>query len=459
MPPEIFTSGSNSLILRGLDKVHRVSGVLLHAGADGQHVGIEDDIRRRHADLFRQQVVRPACNADFIVHGYGLALFVEHHHYAGRAVTPHQPGMLQEFLLAFFQADGIDDRFALHAFQSGLDNGPVRTVDHHRHAGDVGLGGDKIEKFSHHGRAVQKPFVHVDVYDVRPALDLLPGDGNRLGQVSFADQAGEPPRTGYVGPLADHGKRAVRPDCIRLQPAIARVNLHWGATGFASATLAGRLAGHGLGYRANVRGRGAAASAHDIQPAVGGELAENFGHLLRRFVISAQFVGQSRVGMTTGPKRAQSGKFFDIRAHQFRPQCTVYSNAEQIGVADGNQKCLEGLAGKRAPAAVGDGYRGHHRQAGTVPIFAKRKWDCPLILEIFFDGKQAGLQVERVECGFGQEDIHPGFDQCRRLLVIRLHELIECYGPISRVVYVRRHRGCTISRADRSGDKRDGRRR
>ena len=161
---------------RGLDKVHGIASVLFHAGADGQHVGIDDDVRRRHADLFGKQMIRPAGNADFVVHGYCLALLVEHHYHAGRAVAPHQAGMLEKFRLAFFQADGIDDRLALHAFQTGLDNRPVRTVDHYGHAGDVRLGGDEVEESGHHGRAVQEAFVHVNVDDVRPALDLLPGD-------------------------------------------------------------------------------------------------------------------------------------------------------------------------------------------------------------------------------------------------------------------------------------------
>ncbi len=104
-------------------------------------------------------------------------------------------------------------------FKPGFEHGPVRAVDHHRHAGDVGLGGKQVEELGHHLRPVQQALVHVDVDDVRPALDLLPGDGDGLGQVAFADQPGELLRAGDVGPLADHDEGAVGADHQRFQAA------------------------------------------------------------------------------------------------------------------------------------------------------------------------------------------------------------------------------------------------
>jgi hypothetical protein len=49
---------------RGLDEVDGVVVVLLDAGGDGEDVRIEDDVFRREADLFDQQVVGAGADLD-----------------------------------------------------------------------------------------------------------------------------------------------------------------------------------------------------------------------------------------------------------------------------------------------------------------------------------------------------------------------------------------------------------
>ena len=165
----------------------------------------------------------------------------------------------------------------------------------------------------------------------------------------------------------------------------------------------GGLPATACGDRADVRGRGAAASAHDVQPAVGGELAEHCGHLLRRFVVAAEFVGQAGVGMATRPHRAEIATVpRRTAASAPGPSAQLMPTLNRSAWAMEIKKASSVWPGKRPPAAVGDRHRGHHRQADVV------------LFEIFFDGEQAGLQVERVEDGFGQEDIDAGFDQRRR---------------------------------------------
>ena len=57
---------------------------------------------------------------------------------------------------------------------------------------------------------------------------------------------------------------------------------------------AGREVAHGVGEGADVRGRRAAAPAHEIQQAVLRELAQHLRHLLRRLVVAAELVRQAR---------------------------------------------------------------------------------------------------------------------------------------------------------------------
>ena len=67
--------GEDSLQLAdGLDELDRVVVVLLDAGADGQDVGVEDDVRGREADLLGQQLVGALADRDLVVGGDGLAL-------------------------------------------------------------------------------------------------------------------------------------------------------------------------------------------------------------------------------------------------------------------------------------------------------------------------------------------------------------------------------------------------
>ena len=49
----------------------------------------------------------------------------------------------------------------------------------------------RFKKLGHGGFAVQQAFVHVDVDDVRAALDLLAGDRHRLFVLLVPDQPGE----------------------------------------------------------------------------------------------------------------------------------------------------------------------------------------------------------------------------------------------------------------------------
>src|SRR3546814_2484384 len=76
-------------------------------------------------------------------------------------------------LFRSLHADRIDDRLAGDALQSRLDHAPFRAVDHHRHARDIGLGGDELQESRHRMFGVEQPFVHIDVDDLRAIFDLL----------------------------------------------------------------------------------------------------------------------------------------------------------------------------------------------------------------------------------------------------------------------------------------------
>ena len=176
---------------RRLDEIDAVVVVLLDAGGDGEDVRVEDDVLGREADLLGQDAVGAGADLDLALEGVGLALLVEGHDDDGGAVAAHLLGVLAERRLAFLHRDRVDDRLALHALQAGLDHRPFRRVDHDRHAGDVGLGGDQIEEGDHRLLGVEQALVHVDVDDLRAVRHLLARDVERGGVVAGRDQLAE----------------------------------------------------------------------------------------------------------------------------------------------------------------------------------------------------------------------------------------------------------------------------
>ena len=116
----------------------------------------------------------------------GLTLFVEGHHHHRRAVAQALGGLAEELGVALLQADRVDDRLALDTLEAGLDHLPLGAVDHQRHPGDIGLGGDQIEEGPHGVDAVEQPLVHIDVEHLRPGLDLVARHRERGGIVAVA---------------------------------------------------------------------------------------------------------------------------------------------------------------------------------------------------------------------------------------------------------------------------------
>ena len=190
---------------RRLNEVDRIIVMILDAGRDREHIGVEDDVLGRKAD-FHQQRVGALANLDLARLRVGLSDLVERHHHHGGAIGHAFARLLQKLLDAFLHADRIDDRLAGHAFEARLDDAPFGTVDHHRHAGDVGFGGDELQELDHRRFGIEQALVHVHIDDLRAVLDLLPGDLHRCGIVARHYELLELGRASDVGALADIDK-------------------------------------------------------------------------------------------------------------------------------------------------------------------------------------------------------------------------------------------------------------
>ena len=221
--------GSGQLALglpRGFNEGNRVLIVFFDARGHGQDRRIKNDVGRRHAGLLGKQPIGARGNFQLALGGVRLALLVKRHDDDARAVTPDFPGLLQENLLAFFQADGIDDAFALQAFQAGLDDGPARAINHNRHARDIGFGAECVEERGHGLFGVEHGLVHVHVDHLRAAFDLLSRNcQRRLLYSPRRIRLGKFRRASDVGAFADVHEIRIRPDYQRLEAAESRIGL------------------------------------------------------------------------------------------------------------------------------------------------------------------------------------------------------------------------------------------
>ncbi len=114
------------------DTAHRLDvgdGViimLLDPGRDRENVRIEDDVLGGEACAFGEQTVGALADREFPLRRVCLPLLVERHDDHRRSIAQDLPGLSEKWLLAFLEADRIDDGFALHAFQSCFDHHPFR---------------------------------------------------------------------------------------------------------------------------------------------------------------------------------------------------------------------------------------------------------------------------------------------------------------------------------------------
>ena len=239
---------------------------------------------------------------------------------------------------------------ALNAFQAGLDHFPVRAVDHDRHAGNVRLRRDVMQKRRHGLLGIEHGFVHVDVDDLRAVFDLLPGHRQRRFVLAAENQLGKFRRAGDVRAFADVDEAGVRPKHQRLESAESRVAFRLREDMRLSPRTASAIALMCAGVVPQQ-------PAGDIQPAARRKIVQVRGHRFRRLIESAKCVGKPRVRVATDVDRREMRKLLDIRPHLLRAERAVDAHAQQVHVRNRNPERFDGLPGKRAAALVRDGDR------------------------------------------------------------------------------------------------------
>ena len=418
---------------RCVDEGLGVAVVLGNACGDGQDVGVEDDVLGREAGA-GQQAVGPFGHLDLAPEGVGLPPLVEEHHHRGGAVAVDFARPAQELLLALLERDGVDDGLALRHLQPRDERLPARRVDHRRHAGDLRLGGRQVEERAHGRGAVDQPVVHADVDDLRPGVDLCPGDGERLLVVALADEPREAGRAGDVRALADVDEVRLGDDAQRFQTA---------QYGFVAGLRqqARRVAADDLRQLEDVGRGGAAAAADDVHQAAAHVFAHILGKHLGCLVVAAHDVRQSGVGVGRDACLGHGGEPLEVGQQLPRPVGAVEPHGEQPRMGYRDAEGLDGLSREGAAAGVGQRARDHDGDFAAEPLGQE------------VDGVERRLGVERVEDRLDEQDVDPAVEKSLRLRRVGVDQLAE--GDLARrgVRHVGRHRGRAVRRAHRPGDE------
>ena len=279
---------------------------------------------------------------------------------------------------------------------------------------------------------IEQALVHVHVDDLGAVLDLIARDVERGRIVARGHELAEARRAGDIGALADVHERDFRRQREGLQPRQPQPPRH-------VRDRARRLAGHRLGDRGDMRGRGAAAAAHDVDEAIGGELADELGHVVRALVVIAELVGQARIRIGTNQSVGDAPDLRHVGAHLLGPERAIQSDRQRRGMTHRVPERGRGLAGQETARKIRDGAGDHQRNAHAAR------------LRHLGDGADGGLGIKRVEDRLDQEKIGAAFDQAVDLLRIGDAQLIEGDGAEARIGDVGRDRGGAVGGADGAG--------
>src|SRR6185312_4301837 len=343
-------------LARRLDVGDAVVVVLLHARCDGEDIRIENNVLWREADLFRQQLVGALANRNLALNRIGLAHLVEGHHDYGGSVAQNLASLFEERPFAFLHADRVDDRLALQAFEAGLDDGPFRAVDHHRHPANVGFRRNEIEERRHRLFGIEQAFVHVDVDDLCARLDLLARDGEGTAIVALLDQLTELGGARNVRALAyvDERLRCIGGGHCSYSPVYewfeARETQFWCVLRKLTWFVV-------LGVVSDVRDvvwRRSAAAADNVDQSISKPRFDLAGHVMWVFIIFAHGVRQARIRISRNARVRYVGEFGDVRPHQLGTERAIQSDRKRPQMTHRIPESFRRLARQSPPRAIRD---------------------------------------------------------------------------------------------------------
>src|SRR5215217_60090 len=408
-----------------IDKIYRIIIVFFQTRSNRQDVRVENDVLRRKAQFIDQDIIRPRTDLYSSLIIVGLSLLIKSHYHHGSTVVHNLAGTFPEFIFTLLQRNRVYDTLSLQAFQTGLNNRPLRRIYHDRQFRNVRFRSNQVQEFGHRSLRIDHPLIHVYIDHLRTTFNLLAGYGKCSFKIAAQDQFRKFRRSGNVGPLTHVHKNAFRGNRYRFKPTQAHVvvnlrNLSWRNTlSF-------------FGDTANVLGGSPATTTYNINKAMLNEILHQVCRFMRHLIVCAKLIRQAcvRVGRNIAARLGR--KLLNMGAHVFSTQRTVKTDAQWFGMDHRVQKSLSSLSAQRSSRSIRDGTRDHDLNFTTYNFF------------IFFNRENRGLSIQCVKNGLDQQKIRAAIYQAAYLLIISIYKLIKSQRPVSGVVYVRRYRKRTV---------------
>ena len=258
--------------------------------------------------------------------------------------------------------------------EAGLDDRPLRRVDHDRDRADVGLrrdAGCRKRVIAAAESSIASSML--TSIDLGAGLDLLAGDLDGLVEAVLEDQLRELARAGDVRPLAD-----VDEDVAGLRDRRAARGRTGGSCGSISGGTARRQARDGLGDRPDVGRRRAAAAADDVDAGRRGRSRRGRWAIVSGvLVVAAELVGQAGVRVGETGSVGDPRQLRDVRPELPRAERAVQADGDRPGVRDRCPERLDGLAASVRPDASVIVPRDDQRERGRRP--RRRRASTPKI--------------------------------------------------------------------------------
>jgi hypothetical protein len=374
-----------------LDRRRRRADVGGVAGGAGEDQRVPPDVLGGEAVLVAQDAPAPPRHLELPVGGHRHPLLVDgaDHHGGAEAAGERHHGV--EAGAAVLEVDRVEDRAPLAPGQRPRHHRGVGRVDHQRHLDHPG---EAVEEGLDVGRLVAVGVLQADVDHLRAAADLRPADLGGALPVAGGDQLLEGAAAEHVGALADEQRPVVVGQLDRLEAGDQRaVVVRQGPR---------RPPRRQLGQRRDVRRRGAAAAADQVEPAGVEEAAEDAPEVLGALGVAAVLVGQPGVGHAGDAGAGELGQRAQVVGHALGAGGAVEPQVEEVGVEQRHGERLGVLAGEHGAGGL-DGRRHGDRQppAGGG--------------EGGLDAEQAGLDVARVLRRLEQQVVGAAGHQPQRL--------------------------------------------